>query len=591
VKESGAFVSVDTKNKLMVQGQKVMMVHFAGTYKATEDAIQLVKNCLLIYDGENIGELQFGGSGCITPALSVGGQPTVQGITSQNDVALSQEPDEPVCNALKAWGHSTVVTETSSKSIAVNNSSPTVANTKVKLRQDTKALLNPSTLPPSEDKSMPEAISAVSSKSNSDILNFGIIGPNMGGLSLNKDLSGYTDAVTTHDNTNTPPIPNETLHALMTRNEAVVNEASMPPPSQQHAAVPTEIFNKVPNVHGSSLPQAQYYPVHQEQASESSSVSSLEDLSHLKLSDKTPCDPIGEEGGMTKKFSGTIDNVDSDDNLRLLLFLQSQKACIKGSPEAFFRWLVNSEDIASLADLSEAVFDEDYVRETLQVGNGQAGLKGFKRNVFKKALLAGTTENENGGAGGEPRHYDGTSGTGESGALSSGTMATAPNSSVIDDISPGEIGFGSFFNDGGALSQNSFGVGSLLGRGISGGSVVPNDRNIDVIDDGPPELYCPISHELMIKDPVLALDGITYERCAIENWFTRKLNEIQVARQKLMNDPSLSNERYILARGVVSPVRDCQLPHLTLTANISIRNMARDYMCKAKTHFHTHFHS
>lgn len=287
---------------------------------------------------------------------------------------------------------------------------------------------------------------------------------------------------------------------------------------------------------------------------------------------------------MTKQFSGIINNTDNDENLQLLLFLQTQKACIKGSPEIFFRWLVNSEDIASLTDLAEAVSDEDYVRETLQVGNGQAGLKGFKRNAFKKALLAITTENEKGGTGVEPRHYDCTSGAGESGALSSGTMLTALNSSIMDDISPGEIGFGSFFNDGGALPQNSIGIGAIMGRGISRESSL-NHRNIDAIDDGPPELYCPISHELMINDPVLALDGITYERCAIEDWFSRKLNEIQVARQKLMNDPSLSNERYTVARGVVSPVRDYQLPHLTLTANISIRNMARDYMCKANTCF------
>ena len=34
------------------------------------------------------------------------------------------------------------------------------------------------------------------------------------------------------------------------------------------------------------------------------------------------------------------------------------------------------------------------------------------------------------------------------------------------------------------------------------------------------ELLCPITHELM-RDPVLATDGHTYERGAIENWFQR----------------------------------------------------------------------
>lgn len=32
---------------------------------------------------------------------------------------------------------------------------------------------------------------------------------------------------------------------------------------------------------------------------------------------------------------------------------------------------------------------------------------------------------------------------------------------------------------------------------------------------------CPLSHEIMI-DPVIAYDGYTYERSAIEEWFKRK---------------------------------------------------------------------
>jgi len=33
----------------------------------------------------------------------------------------------------------------------------------------------------------------------------------------------------------------------------------------------------------------------------------------------------------------------------------------------------------------------------------------------------------------------------------------------------------------------------------------------------PPEFYCPITHEVMV-DPVVAQDGHTYERQAIEEW-------------------------------------------------------------------------
>lgn len=36
----------------------------------------------------------------------------------------------------------------------------------------------------------------------------------------------------------------------------------------------------------------------------------------------------------------------------------------------------------------------------------------------------------------------------------------------------------------------------------------------------PPQFYCPILHEIMV-DPVLAMDGYTYERQAIEAWYRR----------------------------------------------------------------------
>ena len=39
-------------------------------------------------------------------------------------------------------------------------------------------------------------------------------------------------------------------------------------------------------------------------------------------------------------------------------------------------------------------------------------------------------------------------------------------------------------------------------------------------DDAPEEFLCPISMEVM-QDPVIAADGHTYERRAIEAWFSR----------------------------------------------------------------------
>ena len=40
-------------------------------------------------------------------------------------------------------------------------------------------------------------------------------------------------------------------------------------------------------------------------------------------------------------------------------------------------------------------------------------------------------------------------------------------------------------------------------------------------EDAPDEFICPITQELM-QDPVMASDGHTYERCAIERWFARR---------------------------------------------------------------------
>ena len=74
-------------------------------------------------------------------------------------------------------------------------------------------------------------------------------------------------------------------------------------------------------------------------------------------------------------------------NDQLFSFLKSQQQCIKGSVEDFYNWLVKSEDIDSIAALKEAVIDEEYLNETIKVGSGESGVKGFKRKVFQRAVL------------------------------------------------------------------------------------------------------------------------------------------------------------------------------------------------------------
>ena len=77
-------------------------------------------------------------------------------------------------------------------------------------------------------------------------------------------------------------------------------------------------------------------------------------------------------------------DVSEDDPL--LTFLRSQSACIKGSVDDYYNWLVKSEDIDTIDALKEAAQDDDYLNETMKNGSGRSGLKGFKRKPFQRAV-------------------------------------------------------------------------------------------------------------------------------------------------------------------------------------------------------------
>jgi hypothetical protein len=70
----------------------------------------------------------------------------------------------------------------------------------------------------------------------------------------------------------------------------------------------------------------------------------------------------------------------------------------------------------------------------------------------------------------------------------------------------------------------------------------------------PNELVCPIRHVLMTTDPVLATDGYTYEREAIESWLQRQGNT------------------------ALSPMTNEPLVDVTLVTNVIIRTLARDWL-------------
>jgi hypothetical protein len=93
----------------------------------------------------------------------------------------------------------------------------------------------------------------------------------------------------------------------------------------------------------------------------------------------------------------------------------------------------------------------------------------------------------------------------------------------------------------------------------------------------PAELVCPISHFLMVNNPVIAADGHTYEHAAIDAWFRKQQGEIAAANQEISRGQDSQQARAVVERGVLSPLTHSKLPHLTLMPNHNVRNLARAF--------------
>lgn len=79
-----------------------------------------------------------------------------------------------------------------------------------------------------------------------------------------------------------------------------------------------------------------------------------------------------------------------------------------------------------------------------------------------------------------------------------------------------------------------------------------NNEELDepaLVDEDPPNFICPIYQDLM-EDPVIAADGHSYERAAIEDWLTRTK---------------------------LSPLAHVELKHTTLIPNHALRNAIGDH--------------
>jgi hypothetical protein len=231
----------------------------------------------------------------------------------------------------------------------------------------------------------------------------------------------------------------------------------------------------------------------------------------------------------------------------LLIFLRSQQSCIKGNVDEFFMWLVKSEDIDSMAALKEAVSDEEYLAETMKTGNGSSGVKGFKRKAFQRAVIDYQVAQESNFAG-----------------VNTFTTRVDPSDDDTNSVLRG-------------MESNAF-LPSFLYHDCEK-SITPSSTNNSthefIFDDPPSELVCPITHELMTEDPVLAADGVTYERSAIENWFHQQVALLKMAQEQLKTNPHLLREQEIVKFGIRSPLYGTPMPDLFLTPNTSVRNMAR----------------
>ncbi len=81
----------------------------------------------------------------------------------------------------------------------------------------------------------------------------------------------------------------------------------------------------------------------------------------------------------------------------------------------------------------------------------------------------------------------------------------------------------------------------------------------------PEEYYCPITREVM-EDPVIASDGHSYERSAIEDWLsgTNRTSPLTI-------------EDWLSGRNRTSPLTGARLQDIDLRANITLRKLIESF--------------
>ena len=153
--------------------------------------------------------------------------------------------------------------------------------------------------------------------------------------------------------------------------QQLVNKRSHPSPSKVHQRAPVAAFHCRSPV---SPPEKRSAPAH-------ASLAQL-NAGHSVSVPKTPPPGFPVEQHRNGISPGSVPSPPQGKHLLSVLeFLTNNKTCLKVLPNHFAEWL-QSQDILSLDDLAEATHDEEFMVEMQN-----AGLKGFKKAAFKKAVL------------------------------------------------------------------------------------------------------------------------------------------------------------------------------------------------------------
>jgi len=107
-------------------------------------------------------------------------------------------------------------------------------------------------------------------------------------------------------------------------------------------------------------------------------------------------------------------------------------------------------------------------------------------------------------------------------------------------------------------------------------SVAATSTQAGSIENPPPHLCCPITSDLF-EDPVVAADGETYERNAIERWINDKKKEIRNAQEYIRRHGRNTALQEKIQTGVLSPMGFGRLNNNQLFPNRVLYRLSEEW--------------